>query len=285
MSDALKVFTAETITDQPFPQEAGQLLTSNDISSGDTYQSSTISESPLPSSKTAAELIGTSLNTRSRQILAEFSFSQSGALAIGDFESGVSGDIRITPNGLVARNLNGDTTFAIDGTTGDVTLRGTILSSTVIGGVIKTSASGTRVEMNSDTNRISFYNGSAEVQRINPTGQTFYGDFAANYYYNAAGNDLLNGFGYVTGGGIDGFVLAAYGTRSLYFGVESGGIYFESSVNMQGNSFDAIGAITFETQGSDLGHQWAIYAFDDGGSYGFRTRMRGTTWQMDQTAV
>ena len=70
--------------------------------------------------------IDDNLNTLTNTILDSFSFGVSGALQIGTYVNGVTGDIRISPNGIVGRNSAGDNTFAIDGTTGNATFAGTL---------------------------------------------------------------------------------------------------------------------------------------------------------------
>ena len=60
----------------------------------------------------------------------------SGALQIGKYESGVSGDLRISPNGIVARNSSGMTTFALDGDTGSAVFMGEIQAGAIITGLV-----------------------------------------------------------------------------------------------------------------------------------------------------
>lgn len=122
-----KIYTPEVITDQPFPVEdaaVSQVVTV--ASENGTYSPATIQPKPIPVKRIAHELFAESLNTKNRRILAEFQFTESGALQIGKYENGVSGDIRITPNGITARDITGATTFAIDATTGNATFKGTV---------------------------------------------------------------------------------------------------------------------------------------------------------------
>jgi hypothetical protein len=119
-------------------------------------------------------------DTDSKTILSDFTFGTSGALQIGTYSDGVSGDIRISPNGILGRNKDGDTTFSINGTTGEATFGGTLVAasgtfgtvtagilsgveisgSTITGGTIQTSSTGQRVEIASSNNTITFYNSS-----------------------------------------------------------------------------------------------------------------------------
>ena len=69
-------------------------------------------------------------NTATKAILSDFSFGVSGALQIGTYVNGVSGDLRISPNGILARNSAGTTTFSIDGTTGNAIFSGSLSAAT-----------------------------------------------------------------------------------------------------------------------------------------------------------
>lgn len=135
--DDLKVYYPETISENPLP-ESDQ--TTSPASSQDTanqeFSNETIKENDFPTKRIAHELLGESLNTKSRRILAEFQFTLSGALQIGKYENGTSGDIRISPNGIVARDQTGAVTFALDGTTGDAVFKGTVQTGTLISGTV-----------------------------------------------------------------------------------------------------------------------------------------------------
>ena len=134
-----KVYVPEVIQDNPFPGEILQpVSSSNPTNVGDNYSPATSKEKAFPVKRTAVELLSTALNTRSRKILEEFELVQSGGIQIGNFKEGISGDLRLTPNGMVARNLSGIETIAIDGITGDAIFAGqiragsTIVSDTII---------------------------------------------------------------------------------------------------------------------------------------------------------
>ena len=120
------------IKDLVFPN----LEESSTVSSGSggdgEYSNPVMPDVVFPTLKIAREVISTTLDTRSKQILGAYSFGQMGAIQIGVYELGVSGDIRITPDGFVARNTAGENTIAIDGETGDLVLKGTILAGSVI---------------------------------------------------------------------------------------------------------------------------------------------------------
>lgn len=129
-----KVYIPEVIQETPFPGISESLDTQTQNKSGGNYSPVTTKPKQFPTKRTAVELISTSLNTRSRKVLKEFQLQQAGGFQIGNFEEGISGDLRITPNGLTARNIAGITTFAIDGDTGDATFLGILQAGTLVGG-------------------------------------------------------------------------------------------------------------------------------------------------------
>lgn len=131
-----KVYTPATIDENPFPNGEISDLGTTQGTSNKTYTAENITNQTFPTKRVAVELIGTSLNTKSRKILAEFQFTPSGALQIGVYENGVSGDVKISPNGIVARDSAGLTTFALDGTDGSAVFRGTVQAGTLISGAV-----------------------------------------------------------------------------------------------------------------------------------------------------
>lgn len=130
-----QVYTPQTIQDTPFPSEVAQ-PSSNPSNSGggEIYTPQTIPEKSLPRKIYAHETISQALNTKSQKIIKEFSFTKYGALQIGEYSPNVSGDIRISQDGFVARNKGGETTVGIDGDTGDAVFKGTLKAGTVIAG-------------------------------------------------------------------------------------------------------------------------------------------------------
>lgn len=122
-----KVYVPEVIQESPFPGEPVILDTQSQASIGGTYSPATTNEKSFPRKKLATELLSTALNTRSKRILQEFALQDTGGFKVGDFKEGISGDLRITPNGLTARDIVGLTTFAIDGLTGDAYFRGSLV--------------------------------------------------------------------------------------------------------------------------------------------------------------
>jgi len=132
-----KVYYPETIDENPLPLE-GEVVGFGETqkTSNDEFQEKKIETQPIPTRRIAYEVIGNQLNTRTRKILAEFEFTESGAIQVGKYENGVSGDLRITPNGITARDEAGLITFAIDGTTGNAVFKGEVQAGTIITGLV-----------------------------------------------------------------------------------------------------------------------------------------------------
>lgn len=133
MSTSDKVYYPEIIETYPLPDTVVETETpaGTYTPKGDFTPSADVDEK-FPPKSVAKELIGVSLNTKSQKILGNFTFGQVGAISIGTYESGVSGDIRLTPTGIVARNINGVTTFALDGSTGDAVFLGQVKAGSVV---------------------------------------------------------------------------------------------------------------------------------------------------------
>lgn len=88
----------------------------------------------FPPATIARSVIADSFDTQSRRILSDYSFGEHGSLSVGKFEPGVSGDVKISPAGIVARNKDGKTTITMDATTGDATFMGTLAAGSLIAG-------------------------------------------------------------------------------------------------------------------------------------------------------
>lgn len=128
------VYTPEVIVENPFPGEPVLIDSSSKVSSDGNYSPTVTRPKPFKRKVLANELLSTALNTRSRKILGEFSFAASGALQLGDFREGISGDLRLTPNGITARDLAGLTTFALDGTDGSAVFKGHVQAGSFVSG-------------------------------------------------------------------------------------------------------------------------------------------------------
>lgn len=134
----IKTYHPEEIDEVPFPGQQEQSFSESNPDSGGNYSATQTSEKSFPRKRTATQLISTALNTRSKKILQKFELESSGGFQIGDFKTGISGDLRITPNGLTARDSAGITTFALDGTDGSAVFAGEMQSGSVITGSVIT---------------------------------------------------------------------------------------------------------------------------------------------------
>lgn len=120
-----------TIQDQPVPLLDGtQTTATGSASTGDSTSvvivPTTQVDQKFPQAIVSKETISQSLDTETKRIKGSYAFESLGAIKIGEFNQGVSGEVDISPNGITAKNVNGDTTFALDGTTGDATFRGIV---------------------------------------------------------------------------------------------------------------------------------------------------------------
>lgn len=133
---AQKIFASPIVAASPLPSETGVTGGPTTLGTG-IYGSPIVPEKILPKPTFASEIVSRSLNTLSKRILGEYQFTQQGAVQIGKYELGVSGDIRISPAGIVGRRASdGATSFAIDGETGDATFLGTITAGSIVVGYI-----------------------------------------------------------------------------------------------------------------------------------------------------
>jgi len=136
MTDKNIILEPEVIQEISFPSDtqATESNSNNSKSTSETQTPESTSTQTFPKAIIAKDVISSSFNTQQKRILAEFSFNESGAIAIGKYIEGISGDLRLTENGIVARNRNGQTTFSLDGTTGDATFLGTLAAGSLIAG-------------------------------------------------------------------------------------------------------------------------------------------------------
>lgn len=161
-----KVYTPETISENPFPPQDGMLPLGETQSidrSEQSYGSEKIKAQPFPRRVVAVELLAAALNTRTRKILGAFEFTPSGAIQIGNYQEGVTGDIRISANGLVTRNVGGYNTLVIDGETGDITMIGTLQAGSVIAGQVIVGNNTWIIDGDSDTPNIALYDDSGNI--------------------------------------------------------------------------------------------------------------------------
>lgn len=136
MSDDEKVYTAETIPDIPLPGSVEEDSGTSQETSNESYSQKKIKDTDLPTKRVAVELLSSVLNTKSRKILGEFELADSGGIRVGKYQTGISGELVLTPAGITAKNQSGLTTFSIDAETGDAVFAGTIQSGAIIAGEV-----------------------------------------------------------------------------------------------------------------------------------------------------
>ena len=156
MSD---VYYPNEIQDQALGEVSG---TTGKSSSGNlntqTYTPVSAVDKNYPSKIIARETISQTLNTKEKKIKGAYTFSKQGSIVVGGYVNGVSGEVAISPDGITGTNANGNTTFAIDGTTGDATFRGTVEAGSVIAGA--TEVGNGSIIIDGTNNRITVDDGS-----------------------------------------------------------------------------------------------------------------------------
>ena len=105
-----------------------------------TTSSETTKTRTLSPPQYAKEVVSKRLNTIAGQITSKFTFANFGALEIG--EENVTGWIRITGDGIVAENINGENTFYLDGRTGNAVFSGELAASNILTGEIDLGVDG-----------------------------------------------------------------------------------------------------------------------------------------------
>ena len=214
-----------------------------------TRLSSTVSEAINTSGNLVKDVINSKLDTAAKTILDSFTFGHSGALQIGEYSSGVSGDIRISPNGIIGRDETDSNTFTIDATTGNATFSGDITGSTgTFGSVI----------INSGTISWGTVSGTTDAPDNNATdGATF----GTNVSGGGTGTNYVNNNGYITaltGSSITTGTLTV-GSSSVGITVDSGGdILFNST------SSSSYSQLVFEKVGTS-NYGWEIHYVSTGG--------------------
>ena len=121
-----------TIVDQQVPLLSGGVNPSTGNASNpvtanqDVELPNTHVDQKFPLVVIAQETQSQSLDTSTKRIKGEYEFESLGAIKIGQFSPGVSGEIDISPSGIIGVDNNDNVTFSIDGTTGDAIFRGTV---------------------------------------------------------------------------------------------------------------------------------------------------------------
>jgi hypothetical protein len=156
-----KIYIPESIEQQPFPTTGESVVVAEPSTASTTKATDTVytpKEEPQrknPEKVVAVETISASLDTQGRRILGAYEFGVLGAIQVGTYVAGISGDLKISPDGIVARNKSGVTTFSLDGTTGDATFKGSISAGSVIVGAV--DVGGSNIQIDGANNRIMIY--------------------------------------------------------------------------------------------------------------------------------
>lgn len=162
---SVKEYTPTVIEAYPFPgvadgDQSESYAAGSAAPGSGNYAPDEVPSRTFPTQTIANTVISDSFNTQSRRILDRYEFAKNGAIQIGEYEEGVSGDIRISPDGLIARNIDGDITVTIDGTTGDATFKGTIAAGSLIAGRTDIGTVGGNVFIDGENNRIIISDGT-----------------------------------------------------------------------------------------------------------------------------
>ena len=104
-----EIFFPTKITEQPFPN-VSPATSVNSSETKDVYYPTEISPKEFAIPNIATGLRSTTLDTESRQIMNNFTFSTYGAMTIGEYATG--NGIRISPNGIIGIN-GGVTKFTL----------------------------------------------------------------------------------------------------------------------------------------------------------------------------
>ena len=234
------------------------------------------------------------INTANSTILGAFTFGASGALQIGSYVNGVSGDLRISPTGILGRDSSGATTFSINGTTGVAVLNGLVVGTNVGIGTAQTAGNVTTII--GDTVTTGYVNAlGISVAAANITGTLTVGTnvgigsaFPASSAGDLATLDLVGlaqlGSTVVVGGYIKTSLLSAdniqTGTLTVGSGltgltVNSGGAIAMNSVS--GSNFSKI-SMRYAAAGWDI-----YYVASGGGGYNAGDLMFATAQDVSQT--
>src|SRR6266496_673277 len=126
--------TPEEIVDQPIILLDGSIIDSSGQASSPLTQSPTTElDKKFPPRIVAHATISESLDTETKRIKGEFQFESLGAFTVQSTIHPLA-SITYSGDGIIGIDANGNTTFSIDGETGDATFLGTLQAGTLIGG-------------------------------------------------------------------------------------------------------------------------------------------------------
>ena len=195
------------------------------------------------------------ISTATSTIITPFTFGISGALQIGSYVNGTSGDLRISPSGILARNSSGSTTFSINGTTGVATITGLVVGTNVAIGTAAATADMTTIVggivTTSYVNALSITAGSVRAENISAgtitgstlqtasSGQRIVISSALNNvsFYDQYGNSAGSIYGFYIGS-----APVVYVSGSFYIGgtlaVVGAGLFQGTVSSNSNNSYD-----------------------------------------------
>ena len=143
MSKKIKIIEPPVIEVLPLNDQQGQFdnnYASKTSKIDDTTTQKETKFRPLTPPQYAKEVVSRRLNTIKGEITSKFNFSEFGAIRLG--KKGESGKVEITGDGITAENINGKTTFNLDGRSGDATFAGELASGSIMTGQIDMGADG-----------------------------------------------------------------------------------------------------------------------------------------------
>lgn len=198
MDEKLKIYEPNEIEDTPIEQVESE--TGNTDSTSDTTGVTNPPSIPsyVPKTVLASDIVNESLDTQMRKIKSDYGFTETGSIQIGKYVALVSGQILISPDGIVAISKDdGLPSITIDGQTGNATFKGTIAAGSIVVGYVAdvggeytttSTAAAAKVQIFPDANTgIIAYasNGTSVVFKVE-VGGTNVGDVTIGNY---AGNE------------------------------------------------------------------------------------------------
>jgi hypothetical protein len=205
---------------------------------------SIVSDSINKQGQYVSDVINESIDTASKNILGEYAFGASGAIQIGTYVNGVSGDIKISPAGILARNTSGAYSLSIDGTTGSVSMVGSISAAAgYIGGWAVTASA---LYFDGATDAVS--SGLSRLDYPFYAGKKFADRATAPFRVSVAGDVTATSIA-ITGGSIDGTsTIGGRVASTLASAIDSSGHFADSAISTA--SSQILGAFTFGASGA-----------------------------------
>lgn len=140
-----KILYPETIQDNSLPFSNIPYFSSSSYTDSNVVKQEEIKDTEIPFNF-SKEVISKKINSAAGKILDNFQFTASGAISIGKYENGVSGEIKISPNGIIATNKDGNTTLLVDGSTGNAVFSGEVAAGSVITGQVNVGNNNVRID-------------------------------------------------------------------------------------------------------------------------------------------